>query len=138
MTYESRLRKVITIMIMILLVMWIGGWAILRWLLPQYYFEVYPMIPLTFIVITVVTALLSMKWHKDVEAGRCSQQKMTMNIMAAKMGKFLLSILIILLYWIIFGHHTREFLTVFAIYYAVYLVMETLAYTYTNKKDNVC
>ena len=119
-------KAAIMLMVSVLLFLGIAGWALLHWVLPQYWFNAYPLIPLVFVIFAVILVLLSLRWEKGVESGRTTQQRVAINLMGAKMGKLLLSLILILLYWKFWGEQTKTFFVVFAIFYAVSLFMETM------------
>lgn len=129
-------KAAIVVMIAVLLVMGVAGWAVLRYLLPQYWFEAYPCIPLTFMIFSVIIVLLSKRWEKGVRIGRTTQQRVAINLMGAKMGKLLLSAILIMLYVYLGGEQVKPFLLTFAIFYTAFLVMDTLLFVSFTKKYN--
>lgn len=129
-------RAALITMIAVLSVMGIAGWAVLHWLLPQYWFRAYPAIPLVFMVFAAIITMLEVRWEKGVASGRTTQQRVSINITGAKMGKFLLSLILILLYWYHWNEQLKAFLLIFAIFYLVSLVLETVIFVSFTKKYN--
>ena len=129
-------KAAVALMVSVLLVMGVAGWAILRWVLPRYWFSAYPLIPVVFMVFAVIIVLLTARWEKGVASGRTTQQRIAVNFMGAKMGKLLLSLILILLYHYMWGEQAGSFMMVFAIFYMVCLVMETLVFLSFTKKYN--
>ena len=127
-------KAAITLMISVLLAMSVAGWAILHWLLPQYQFSAYPLIPLVFMLFAVIIILLALWWEKGAAAGRTTQQRVSINLTGAKMGKLLLSLTLLLLYNYLWGEQNGAFVVVFAIFYLVCLIMETMIFLSFTKK----
>lgn len=123
-------------MVLVLAAMGLAGLAIFRWWLPGYYFAAYPAIPFVFMVFAVIIILLQVRWEKGVASGRTTQQRVSVNIMGAKMGKLLLSLILVLLYWYNDGEQLRAFLLTFAVFYLVSLALETVIFVGFTKKYN--
>ena len=123
-------------MILVLSAMGVAGWAVFHWLLPQYWFRLYPAIPFVFMVFAIIIILLEDRWERGVATGRTTQQRVSINITGAKMAKLLLSLVLILLYWYHWDEQIKAFLLTFAIFYLVSLWLETLIFvSFTKKYD---
>ena len=129
-------RAALITMIVVLSAMGVAGWAILHWLLPQYWFRAYPAIPFVFMAFAVIITMLQVRWEKGVASGRTTQQRVAINITGAKMGKFLLSLILILLYWYHWNEQLKAFLLTFAIFYLISLLLETVIFVSFTKKYN--
>ena len=118
-------RSAVCLMTAVVVGMGLIGWVILRWVWPQYDFAAYPLIPLVFLITTLIIILLEIRWERGVERGRTTQQRVVVNLMGAKMAKLLLSLILVLLYWRFWGEQIRPFVVVFSLFYMVSLVLET-------------
>lgn len=109
-----------------LVLAWGGGW-LFHALLTQYYFVFYPFVPLFFFIIGVLTISIF------VSVDKTNPGKLVNVYMLIKMIKMLLSAIFALVYIIGIKDNNLSFGVVFAIYYLIYLGLETYFYSRMEK-----
>ncbi|MCL2562101.1 MAG: hypothetical protein FWE10_07295 [Rikenellaceae bacterium] len=127
-------KNAICLMTAVVVGMGFVGRALLRWVWPQYDFAAYPLIPLVFLLTTLIIILLEIRWERGVACGRTTQQRVVVNLMGAKMAKLLLSLILVFLYWRFWGEQVRPFIVVFSTFYLVCLVLETRVFVSLTKR----
>jgi hypothetical protein len=115
------------IMIVVIIVMWIAGEAVFRLLLPEYGFGMYPAVPALFLIFALALTVFISAWDRKVRAGAMHKQKVLACFMMFKMAKLLVSAIAIFCYFKFVGYNNDAFLLTFAIYYMVFLALESFA-----------
>jgi hypothetical protein len=103
-----------------------AGFIYLKYFSPDYYFNLYPLIPVFFLLMLTGSyiALSIVRKRKSI---------VDMKIyMVIKMIKFFLCMLMVLLYGRIFNASNVSFVIVFASFYLVYLMLETWMFMKNN------
>ncbi len=106
----------------------IASGMVLAYALPGYWFPLYPLVPVYFMLLAVaVTAVVSHAPH-DGDARR------TINRIVLLRGlKLMLSIVFIILYVWLSGVNNGSFLTVFMLFYLVFMGLEVYVFNRYNK-----
>jgi hypothetical protein len=108
----------------------VAGWLLLRYALPQYYFPLYPAIPAYFMVLGLVMSIIMWYYSKQL-----SGRKIVNVYMMMRGVKLLLTLGGILLYYIVIKEQMMEFGLTVAIFYLVYLFVETYLYYRFEKRS---
>lgn len=95
------------------------GAVILHYALPGHYFRSYPLIPLYLYVFGLVSI-----YAFDV-CRQSAPKKMLLLYLAIKMGKMILSLVLVLIYCLAVREEVKAFLLTFISFYLVYLIFET-------------
>ena len=111
----------------LLLVLGVVGWIILRFLFPEIEVKGYFVIPIFFYLIGVV---LFWRFRKVFIKNPFKTTNLYMQI---RVIKILVSIIIIVLYWLLHKPGFRPFAMVFAAFYLIYLVWETFLFLRLEK-----
>lgn len=123
-------------MMSVIILMWLAGKAIFRWWLPEYDFSLYAAIPVLFMVFTIVLAVLISVWDRKVRTGAMPRQKVVVWFMTFKMVRLLVSAAAILCYMKFIGENKGAFLVTFAIFYFVFLGLETFVINRFDRKHS--
>jgi len=111
----------------IMLVSGWGGWWILTTLLPDSYFAWYPIIPLFYYIMGMLTILDLTKNTQDTE------RQLVNKYMLMKLYKIAAAIVIFAVYYFAINVKIMQFTTVFVSYYIIYLFIETYFLYMTEK-----
>ncbi len=125
----NRLRRNLILILFFALLFSSGiGWFVLQRYFPEHYVSHYPLIPLFFFILGRVDIQLMGKVNNR------NPQKSVNIYMIMKLAKFVFCFLVLGLYYLIFGkEHFRDFAMFFAIYYFIYLCLETYFFYRTEK-----
>ncbi len=124
---KKAVNRLLMLHTVLLFFLGVAGWIILRFLFPGMEVKLYFIIPLFFYLIGVV-----LFWR----FGKVSVEnpfKTTTLYMRIRVLKVLVSIVIIVLYWVLNKSGFRPFAMTFAAFYLIYLVWETALFLKLEK-----
>lgn len=105
----------------------IMGFLVLYFLFPQYYFKLYPLVPIYFFLISLA----------EIRIIAGSQKKGLVFIMNKYMQlkaiKLFASLILLILYCFIVAEQTFVFLITFLLYYLIYLIVEAVVFYAKSK-----
>lgn len=120
--------KLLSLTVLVEIVLGWTGWAILRKLYPEQLFTWYPYIPLVFLILgAVVTIVLTRNY-------RLESKKLVNLYMILKLIKMFVVMIYVLGYYFIVKENMRVFGSVFAVFYAVYIGLETFIFYSVEKQ----
>jgi len=111
----------------IMLVLGWGGWWLLTAVIKDSYFSWYPIIPLFYYIMGILTVLDLTKSTKD------SERKLVNKYMLMKLYKIAAAIVIFAVYYFTVNEMIMQFSSVFVSYYVIYLFIETYFLYMTEK-----
>lgn len=111
----------------VMLVLGWGGWWLLIAVLKDSYFSWYPIIPLFYYIMGVLTVLDLTKSTKD------SERKLVNKYMLMKLYKIAAALVIFAVYYFVVDDKVMQFSAVFVTYYIIYLFIETYFLFMTEK-----
>jgi hypothetical protein len=112
---------------LLILVLGVGGWVVLKFLFPEIGVKYYFVIPLFFYLMGVI---LFLRFRKI----SLSKPSKTTNMYMLMRGiKMLISLAILIAYWLIDKSGFRPFAIVFLAFYLVYLIWETFLFLRMEK-----
>jgi hypothetical protein len=98
----------------------VAGWLLLGYAMPQHYFPLYPVIPIYFMVLGLVMSILIWRWRK------LDGKKIVNAYMAMRGVKMALTLAGIGIYFVLEDEWQVEFALTTAVFYLIYLFVETL------------
>jgi len=105
------------------------GWFVIDRYFPDFYFDWYPVIPVFFFFFGLINISILSKTNNK------NPRKPVNMFMLLRLVKFLLSFTLLGIYYLINGrNHFREFALTFAVFYFIYLTMETYFFYRTEKE----
>jgi len=113
-------RNYLIILVILTLVTGIGGGAILKYALPQYYFSTYPFIPIYFCVFGFIFIYLFERVRRNI------QNKTLLLYAYLRRMQGMVSLSGLYIYGYLVNTQIKEFLLTFIVFYLIYLVFETL------------
>lgn len=115
-------RKFILILTLFILVVGFGSWLVLIHFFPQLAFYDYPIIPLFFYVIGIISIyiLTGLKIDKS--------NKLLNTFMLLRGIKMFLAIVLATIYWLLDREEIRSFAIMLVVFYLCYLFLETYIY----------
>ena len=125
---EKVVKKLLMLHTSLLAVLGVFGWMILRFLFPEIEVKLYFIIPLFFYLIGVV-----LFWRFE-KVSKSNPFKTTNLYMRIRIIKVVLSIIIVVLYWVFNKEGFRPFAMTFAAFYLIYLVWETFLFLRLEKQ----
>lgn len=111
----------------IMLVLGWGGWLLLTTVIKDSYFTWYPIIPIFYYIMGVLTALDLTKSTQD------SERKLVNKYMLMKLYKIAAALVIFVVYYFVVNEMIMQFSAVFVSYYIIYLFIETYFLYMTEK-----
>ncbi len=116
-------------LIFTLLIIFIGwsGWFILKSVYPEMNLSWYPYLPVIFLLMGLALTIILKTVNKD------NPRKLVNIYMMLKLSKLLISMIMILVFYYTMKDSIRMILLVFAIYYGLYLALESYAFFITEK-----
>jgi hypothetical protein len=112
----------------LMLVLGWSGWFILKSIYPQTSFGWYAFLPATFWIMGLVLTSVLDQINKD------NPRKLVNIYMMLKLSKLVIAMIMILIFYFLNKEDIRLILLVFAIYYAIYLLLEFYVFYITEKK----
>ncbi|KAA6344341.1 hypothetical protein EZS27_008037 [termite gut metagenome] len=107
----------------------LGGFYVLHSLIPEHYFSGYPFIAIYFFVLGVVHFFLFDLYDKY------TQRKKLLFYMAIKVQKFILSIVVLVVYCLLVRTFIMEFVFTFVAFYLITLLFETIFFYHLEWKS---
>jgi len=117
----------LTFAVLIILVGW-GGWFILKDIYPEMNLSWYPYLPVIFLIMGIVLTTILNKVNKE------NPRKLVNVYMLLKLSKLVIAMIMILGFYFAMKESIRIILLVFAVYYGLYLALESYAFFITEKK----
>lgn len=105
-----------------------GGWAVLRKIFPDQIFTWYPYIPSVFLILGCVVTYVLTKNYK------LEGKKLVNLYMILKLIKMFVVMIYVLGFYFIVKNDLRVFGSVFAVFYAVYIGLETYIFYSVEKQ----
>ncbi|MDD4141453.1 MAG: hypothetical protein PHR20_01480 [Bacteroidales bacterium] len=103
----------------IVLVFGLAGWGWLKFLMPQYYFGLYPLIPLFYLVLLFANYIVITRSYKKSNIIDIKTQWIIKGV------KFALCVAFIILYIKLIAVNSTSFAITFVVFYCVYLFLES-------------
>lgn len=127
---STQKRNYLIILTLLTLVAGVGGALILHYMLPQYYFASYPVIPIYFFVFGFLIIYLFERVRRNI------QHKTLFLYMSIRMMKLMVSIILLVIIGFVVPSQIKEFLFTFIVFYLIYLAFETLFFfSFENKES---
>jgi hypothetical protein len=125
----EKIKKMFNILlVLVLLVSGWSGWFILQTFFPTHSFEWYPVIPVFFLIFGIVHIQILTRTKKE------NPRKVVNIYMIIRLSKMVLSFLLLGIIYLIYAKlHFRDFAFVFALFYFLYLGLETYFFYRTEK-----
>jgi hypothetical protein len=111
----------------VLLLLWAGMEMLFRWSLPQYDFVECRYIPLLFLVFLLLYTWLTARWEKKLQTGAITLPHVFNYFLMWKMAKMVVGVVLIFCCQTFGGMAFRAFLILFALFYIVFMGLETFA-----------
>lgn len=105
-----------------------GGWFILKWVNPEMNISWYPFLPASFWIMGIILTIVLEKVNKD------NPRKLVNIYMLLKLSKLVVAMIMILVFYFLNKEGIKLILLVFAVYYALYLLLEFYIFYITEKK----
>ena len=105
-----------------------SGWFILKKTNPEMNIGWYPYLPVTFWIMGMILTTILEKVNKD------NPRKLVNIYMLLKLSKLVIAMIMILIFYFLKKEDIRSILLVFAVYYALYLLLEFYIFYVTEKK----
>jgi hypothetical protein len=115
------------LMAITLVVLWIAMAAVFQWALPAYNFATSHIIPAVFLGFLLVFALLSARWEQKLQAGTTTLPQVFNFFLMWKMSKMIIGVVLVFCCQTFGGWEFRIFLILFAVFYMVFMALETIA-----------
>lgn len=126
---EQLNKKLLILYTIILLAAGWSGWGILQVLPEQNNLSLYPVIPVFFWILGVVTIYTLTHINRD------NPRKVTNIYMIFKLMKFILSAIFVVIILSVANESPKVLLLTFAAYYFIYILCEVLIYSKIEKAD---
>jgi amino acid transporter len=115
-------------MLAVLVAMWGTQTALLRWQWPDYNFATAHLIPAAFLVFLFAFTGLTRRWERKLHSGATTLPRVFNFFLMWKMSKMVVGVVMVFYCWQIFDVlEFRLFLILFAVFYAVFMGLETVA-----------
>lgn len=119
----------------VLLLLWLAGWLIFRYWMPQYGFSLYNYIPGLFLLFALAFVILYERWDRKSKSGKYDFQTLTNNYIIWKGAKVVVSIIVLILCKRLAGGQFDMFLITFAVFYLAFLGLETMSISSIMKRN---
>ena len=120
-------RRFILLLVLFIVVVSIGSWLILNMFFPHLLFQDYPLVPLFFLIVGVVSiyTLTELKLDKP--------NKLINTFMLVRGVKMFFAIILALAYWKVNSADIKSFAIALVVFYLFYLFLETYIYIKLEK-----
>ncbi|MDR0729596.1 MAG: hypothetical protein LBF19_05700 [Prevotellaceae bacterium] len=124
--YISKYRTLL-LMVIILVAMWATMAALLRWQWPDYNFPTAHIIPAIFLVFLLIFTGLTRRWERRLCTGVTTLPMVFNFFLMWKMSKMIVGVVLVFCCQGFGGLEFRVFLILFALFYIVFMGLETYA-----------
>lgn len=104
-------------------------YGFLRWIFPSFYFNVFPLVPVYFLLLGISQIAMFQVWRN------ASGKQFFSVYMITRFLKILLSVMVAFLGYYFLKHNKEAFLAVFVLFYFVYLAFETWVFSQKMKEN---
>lgn len=120
-------RRFILLLVLFIVVVSIGSWLILNMFFPHLLFQDYPLVPLFFLIVGVVSIYTLTKLKLD------KPNKLINTFMLVRGVKMFFAIILALAYWKVNSADIKSFAIALVVFYLFYLFLETCIYIKLEK-----
>ena len=120
-------RRFILLLVLFIVVVSIGSWLILNMFFPHLLFQDYPLVPLFFLIVGVVSIYTLTKLKLD------KPNKLINTFMLVRGVKMFFAIILALAYWKVNSADIKSFAIALVVFYLFYLFLETYIYIKLEK-----
>lgn len=120
-------KKILLILTVVMVIIGFGGEFLLSNSLSAFSFAAYAILPVFFYLLGIAEAFILTGIKKE------EGKKLVNKYMLMRVVKILVSLFLLLIYWLVDKTDLRNFAVAFILYYMIFLIMETYFYLQTEK-----